>query len=207
MIYVTIVFEDELSEAVMSRILSEFSDKYQISHKYPGHGFGYLKTNIKGFNQASVVNPHFMLTDLDRYECPSELLNDWIDFTVNPDFIFRIAVREVESWLLADVMGLSKFFNISPAKFPSNPDGLIDPKEVLIKLAKRSRKREIREDIVPVNQNASIGPNYNGCLSLFVYNFWSFEEAAKRSESLQRTCQKLKDFEESAGKFSSHTTN
>jgi len=194
MIYVNLTYEDDLSEAVMSRILSEFPDKFQILHKYPGHGFGYLKSSIKGFNQASAIVPYFMLTDLDRYKCPLELINDWIDFTVNPGFIFRIAIREVESWLLADIKGLSKYFHISANLIPLEPEGLMDPKEVLINLAKRSRKRNIREDIVPVNQYASIGPNYNGCLSEFVYKFWNIWEAANKSKSLQRTLLKLNDF-------------
>jgi len=194
MIYITLVFEDDLSEAVMIKILEQFSDKYEVYQSYQGNGFGYLKTNIKGFNQASIVNPHFMLTDLDNYDCPIALKNDWIDFEIRNNFIFRIAVREVESWLLADRKGLSKFFNVSIINFPPNPDLVIDPKNTLIQLAKRSNKREIREDIVPINRNATIGPNYNGCLTEFVYKYWSFDNAKLLSNSLRKTYEKLRDF-------------
>lgn len=194
MIYVTLVYEDELSEAVMNKILNHFPKKYEVFNTYSGHGFGYLKTNIKGFNQASIVNPHFMLTDLDKYECPISLINEWINFDLNKNFIFRVAVREVESWLLADIEGFSQFLNISTANFPDNPDKEKDPKNTLIKLSKRSKKRDIKEDILPINDNASIGPNYNGCLSEFVYNHWNIKNAIKRSESLKRTFIKLKDF-------------
>lgn len=194
MIYVTLVFEDDLSEAVMIRILNDFAGKYEIAEKYSGNGFGYLKTNIRGFNQASLVNPYFMLTDLDNYECPMALKTDWIDFSPNPEFIFRIAVREVESWLLADREGFSGFLNVSLANFPVNPDAEPDPKNKLIQLAKRSKKRTIGEDIVPLNQNARIGPNYNGCLSQFVLKFWNIQNAVLQSESLRRTYLKLKNF-------------
>lgn len=194
MIDVTLVYEDDLSEAVMIQILNHFQEKFNIYRSFSGHGFGYLKSNIRGFNQASKINPHFMLTDLDMYECPVELRNEWIDFPLNKNFIFRIAVREVEAWLLADVENLSLFFSVSQVNFPLNPEIEADPKNTLIQLAKRSRKREIREDVVPINRNASIGPNYNGCLSEFVFKHWNIENAVSRSESLSRTIKRLKDF-------------
>jgi len=196
MVYITLVFEDELSEAVMNQLLKCFPGKYCINSSYSGHGFGYLKTNVRGFNQASIVNPHFMLTDLDTCECPVALINDWINFPLNHNFIFRIAVREVESWLLADIEGLSRFFNISVANFPRNPDNERDPKNTLIQLAKRSRKRSIKEDIVPINDNASIGPNYNGCLSEYVFQFWDIENALLRSPSLKKAFDRLREFEQ-----------
>jgi hypothetical protein len=196
MIYITLVYEDDLSEAVMTQILNQFPDKYEIYNSYSGNGFGYLKTNIKGFNQASIVNPHFMLTDLDNYECPVELRNDWVNFELEPNFIFRVAVREVESWVLADREGFSHFLNVSIANFPLNPDIEPDPKNTLIQLAKRSNKRAIKEDIVPKNQNAKIGPNYNGCLSEFVFKSWNIENAILQSESLRRAYLKLRDFQQ-----------
>jgi hypothetical protein len=178
----------------MSKILFQFPDKYEIYQSYSGQGFGYLKKNIKGFNQASIINPHFMLTDLDRYECPMALRNDWIDFELKQNFIFRIAVREVESWILADRESLSRYFNVPITNFPTNPDLEADPKNTLIQLARRSKKREIREDIVPITNNATIGPNYNGCLSEFVFKYWRIERAILNSESLKRTYLKLRDF-------------
>lgn len=193
-IYITIIHEDELSEAVMTRLLQQFEDKFEIVHSYPGNGFGYLKKNIRGFNQAAMVNPHFMLTDLDNYPCVIQLKDEWINFDVNRNFIFRIAVREVESWILADRKGIAAYFNIPVVLVPDTPDLLQDPKNTLIQLAKRSRKRVIREDIVPINANASIGPNYNGCLSEFVYKSWDIEQAITRSPSLLKAYNQLKSF-------------
>lgn len=179
----------------MIRLLSEFKNKYTISNTYPGYGFGYLKKNIRGFNQASLVTPYFMLTDLDTYSCPLDLIKEWIKFPVHPNFIFRIAVREVESWLLADIDGLSAYFQVSKSNFPLQPDLENDPKNTLIQLAKRSRKRKIREDIVPVNTNASVGPNYNGCLMEFVLEKWKIHKAMKRSRSLQKAYARLDMFQ------------
>lgn len=194
MIFITLVFEDDLSESIMTQILKQFPDKYEIYQRYSGNGFGYLKSNIKGFNQAAVVNPHFMLTDLDNYECPVALINDWIDFDLKDNFIFSIAVREAEAWILADREGLSRFFNVALANFPTKPDLEPDPKNTLINLARRSNRRNIREDIVPINANASIGPNYNGCLTQFVFSDWNINNALLHSESLNRAFQKIRNF-------------
>lgn len=192
--YINLVYEDDLSEAVMTKLLMYSSENFCIHNSYSGHGFGYLKSNIKGFNQASKVLPHFMLTDLDNFECPLELIHEWIDFPLHPDFVFRIAVREVEAWLLADIEGLARFFKISEANFPHQPENENDPKQKLIQVAKRSRIRSIKEDIVPINENAAIGPNYNSRMTEFVNNVWNIESAIKRSKSLEKALTKLKNF-------------
>lgn len=194
MVYINLVYEDDLSEAVMYKLINHFGDKYTVHNTYSGHGFGYLKSNIKGFNQASVVSPFFMLTDLDNYNCPLSLINDWINFPLNSNFIFRIAVREVEAWLLADIEGLSEYFKVSSVNFPISPESEIDPKNTLIHLARRSRIRKIREDVVPINENAAIGPNYNGCLTEFVIKHWNVETALLRSKSLLKAFNRLENF-------------
>ena len=136
-----------------------------------------------------------MLTDLDNYDCPPELINEWMNFKPNPGLIFRIAVREVEAWLLADIEGLAAFFKISSANFPREPEKKSDPKKALIKLAEKSRIRRIKEDILPLNPNASIGPNYNSRLAEFVFNHWNIGSALNRSESLKKAYKKLEEFE------------
>jgi hypothetical protein len=191
MIYINLASEDDLSEAVMTRLLSHFGNKFSVVNTYSRQGFGYLKSNLKGFNQAAAHTPFFVLTDLDQHICPSALLNDWINFDVNSGLIFRIAVREVESWLLADIRGLATFLRISANNFSKNPDDIPDPKNELIRLAAKSRNRILREDIVPINEGAVIGPNYNGALMPFVFNSWDIAEAQKFSRSLAKTLRSL----------------
>ena len=107
------------------------------------------------------------------------------------NFIFRIAIKEVESWLLADREGFAEFTGVSIVNIPQNPDLENDPKQTLINIARRSRKREIREDIVPINDNAQIGPNYNDCLMKYVLKYWDISRASSQSESLRRAIQSL----------------
>lgn len=53
---------------------------------------------------------------------------------------FRIAVREVEAWLLADAEQAAGFLAVPLARIPAEPETLPDPKATLIALAGRSRK-------------------------------------------------------------------
>lgn len=194
-ITVNLVFEDELSEYVLSKLISCFENKYQSSYSYNGHGFGYIKSKINGFNQACKAIPFLVLTDLDNHACPVQLRNEWFTSTPHPNMIFRIAVKEVESWLLADIEGFSKYTGVSETNFPRNPELENNPKQALINIANRSRKRDIREDIVPINVNAQIGPNYNGRLMDFVFNHWNIDRAMNRSESLRRAYRRLEVFQ------------
>lgn len=74
-------------------------------------------------------------------------------------------------------------------------DDILDPKQFLLNNAKKSRKRRLKEDIVPrVGSTAKIGPNYNARLSDFVRNSWDVHRAIKCSESLNRAFRKLQEF-------------
>lgn len=190
-----LVCEDDLSEFVLKRLLNCFEGKFDVGYSYSRGGYSYIKSNINGFNQACISTPFFVLTDLDNCPCPGELVTSWLKRPMHENMIFRVAVREVESWLLADIDGLSDFIGVSKANFRRDPENLTDPKGNLINLTRRSRRRDIREDIVPINEHASIGPNYNGRLMQFVFNKWDINRAMTRSQSLRKAYQRLKTFE------------
>ncbi|MBS1749548.1 MAG: hypothetical protein JST63_06570 [Bacteroidetes bacterium] len=192
---INLVFEDELSEFIMSKLLHCFGNKYYTGVSYNGFGNGYIKTNIKGFNEAATGIPFFVLTDLDNNPCAPYVINDWLNKPIRPNLIFRIAIREVESWLLADTEGVAEYFGVSKSLVSATPELLPDPKRALINLAKKCRKRIVREDIIPINENASIGPNYNGRLMEFVFDYWNVNNAMAKSESLRRAYKALDDFQ------------
>lgn len=188
-----LVFEDEISEFVMMKIAEE-SKKYFVANSYSEGGFGYIKKNIGGFNEAARGCPFFVLTDLDTVDCAPTLIDGWLGKSAHPNLIFRIAVREVEAWLLADIEGFSKFTGLSEANFRDNTEEIADPKAELLQLVKRCRIRKIREDILPKNEFAIVGPNYNGRLGEFVMKHWSISRAMKRSDSLKRAMLHLSTF-------------
>jgi len=197
---INLVFEDELSEFIMSKLLQCFGNKYYTGVTYNGFGFGYIKSNINGFNEAAIGVPFFVLTDLDNSPCAPYIVNNWLNKPVRPNLIFRIAIKEVESWLLADTEGIAGYFGVSKSLISVTPELVPDPKRALINLARKCRKRAIREDIVPINENATIGPNYNGRLMEFVFDYWNVDNAVPHSDSLRRTYKALKDFQYSVPK-------
>lgn len=192
---VTLAVEDALSEAVLRALLRQSRNLYAVGPCYRRNGFGYLKKKIDGFNNAAKGTPFFVLTDLDKTECPPTLISEWLSQPRHPNFMLRVAVREVESWVLADASAFAAFLGIDPTTIPSNADGIADPKRFLIKLAAKSPKSDIRRDIVPpAGSSRTQGPDYNGRLIGFVQTHWSPARARKRSSSLARTIGALNTF-------------
>lgn len=184
---VYIATEDELSEVVLTRLLVFTNRAYSIGTAFRRGGYGYLKRTIEGWNRAAASRPMMILTDLDKAPCASKLISDWLEQPVHPNLVIRIAVREVESWLLADSRGLATYLRVNARLIPEHPDELPDPKAILIGLAEKSRSNEIKSRLVPKrNSTAKQGPDYNSCLAGFVTNSWNIESAVERSPSLRR---------------------
>ncbi len=196
-VYINLAFEDSLSEAVIRQMLVQSGRSYKIHRCFSNNGNGYLRAKIDGFNQASKYMPFLVLTDLDStYNCPIELRNDWLPLNKqHSNLLFRIAVKEVESWVLAHRNAFSKFLGITKDLIPIKVDELRDPKQTLINLAKRCRYREIREGIIPrLNSTAKQGPDYNGQLVRFVEKNWNVNQAKINSPSLYRSLEAVKRF-------------
>jgi len=192
---IDIVFEDALSKAVIQKIFFLLKPPIQIGHSHSRGGNDYIRRNLKSFNLAAKGSPFFVLTDLDRAPCPPSLIQSWLGMPRHPNLLFRIAVCEVESWVLADRKAFSAFLGVPINRLPINPDQLIKPKAALIDLVKKSKKKRLIEDIVPKpGSTAKIGRNYNGRLTAFVLERWDAHQAARNSESLCRTMRRLAQF-------------
>ena len=166
---INLAVEDNLSEELLKCLLRQSGKTFAIGTCYGRSGFGYLKKTINGFNNAAKGTPFFVLTDLDSCECAPALIDDWLNAAKHKNLIFRVAVREVESWLLADRSSFSKFLGISQNLVPVTPDDEQDPKQCIINLAKKSRRSNLRDAIVPPPlSTAKIGPNYNVKLIQFL---------------------------------------
>ena len=193
---VSLAVEDDLSDGVLRRVLSHVDRTYAVGTTYGKNGFGYLKSTVHGWNRAAVGKPFVLLTDLDSYACPTALIHDWLRDPLNPNLIFRVAVREVEAWLLADRENFSRFLRVRESAMPNDVETLVDPKATLVSLANRSPVREIRERIAPRRgSTAKQGPDYNGCLLGFVDKTWSISAASVQCRSLARTVEKLSKFQ------------
>jgi hypothetical protein len=148
-------------------------------------GYGTLKIRTPNYDRMGANGlPVLMLTDLDADPCPSGKVADWLGRAPSRGFLFRICVREVEAWLLADREALAGFLKISEDKIPYAPERLADPKASLIKLAKAA-PRKIRLGLTPIG-SAKIGPEYNELLAGFIADSWSIDRAVTCAPSLQR---------------------
>lgn len=193
---INLAMEDALSEAVVQKVLRNSQREYAPRTIYNRGGYGYLRRIIPGFNNAAKGTPFLVLTDLDTYDCPASLIADWLTAPKHVNLLLRVAVTEVEAWLLADRQGIAEFLGVSPEVVPEHPETLSDPKRTLVNLACRSRKREIKKDICPgQNSTRQVGPNYNPQLVSFVEKVWNLDVARANAESLDRLVQRLQSFQ------------
>jgi hypothetical protein len=187
-----VAIEDRLSEAVATKVAKHVLGEEVFLKSIVGNGFGSLRRKLPNFRNASRQYPVWLLTDLDRWPCPVALINEWTGGAALPaNFSLRVAVREIESWLLADRSELAEFLGVSNAKIARNPDSINDPKRYLVNLA-RAGRRAIREDIVPRKGSAaSQGFGYNVRLCEFVEQAWSPDRASGESRSLEKAMMRL----------------
>lgn len=185
------VYEDVLHKVTIEKILTSiFNQKYYIESYYPGRGFGSIKNNINSFNRASAKATYLVLVDLDKEKCPSKIIRDWLTDSKNDNLLFRIAVKEVESWIVGDVKNFAKFLHLRESKLKTNVDTIKDPKKYIFNLVKESRIRQL-SGICPEG-NGRIGNDYNEKLVKFVNNAWNPRYAMKNSLSLKRTIDRLR---------------
>ena len=180
---------------VAKKIIAIRPADFHIAGVLQRGGFGYLKAKIKSFNESAKSQAFFVLTDLDNAPCAPALTESWLPKPQHANLIFRVAVREVEAWLLADRTAIAGFLGVKESAVPSDVESLPDPKRALIDLARRSKIARVKSALVPrVGSTAKIGPDYNACLSQFVLHHWNQEEAARTSKSLRQALRQVRSF-------------
>ncbi|MFN0305933.1 MAG: hypothetical protein ACKVQU_36900 [Burkholderiales bacterium] len=179
--------EDALSETVGRRIVDDTGSGLAVCQLLRRDGFGYLRARLRNFCEIARHTPVLLLTDLDTKECPATLIEDWSRGDAIPKrLLIRVAVRQVESWLLADRDGMARLLKISVRQLPRDPDALPDAKRSLLQLAQRA-PRAIRDDLVAESgATAAQGLGYNAVLSNFVRTSWDPSQAELFSHSLAR---------------------
>lgn len=184
--------EDRLSEAVGKKILHHTLGNGLSIRTMNGQGFGYLAMKIKSFAEISNRYPVLVLTDLDHKDCAPSLRSKWLkDVTVPKKMVFRVAVREIEAWLLADRDGIARFLGVSRARVPGNVEQISQPKEALLALA-RGARRELREDLLPRKGSQAVqGLGYNLRMGQFVGEHWNIDQARMGSDSLDRAIKRI----------------
>jgi hypothetical protein len=185
---ITAAVEGDVDEAVVRCLIEHIQAK--TCAVYGRTGKSHLQRRLSGYNQAARFSPWIVLVDLDHdAECAPPFRDSWL-----PDpsqyMCFRIAVRAVEAWLMADREHLARFLSVEIARIPQNVEAVDHPKLTMVEIARHSRPREIREDMIPrTGSGRVVGPAYTARLIEFVVgarNGWRPKIAAERSQSLKR---------------------
>lgn len=177
--------EGPLDEAVLARLVSDLGGS--LHRVYGRNGKSALLDRLPAFNHAAQHSAWLVLVDLDDDDVCAPPYRTRI--LPNPSRLMhlRVAVREVEAWLLADRIGLARFLSVPAARMPQLPELEPSPKRTIVALARRSGRRDIRQDLVPRPPSGrTAGPGYVPFLTEFVRSHWDPAAAELRSDSLRR---------------------
>ncbi|HLM00878.1 MAG TPA: hypothetical protein VK400_07460 [Pyrinomonadaceae bacterium] len=193
MAVINLLVEGEIDEVVAHKIICELG--HQVGACYGKQGHGYIKNKLRAFNKSANNICYLALVDFmdTGYNCPPEVISNWLPHK-NALMIFRVVVREIESWLLADRKNIAKFLNVGVEKIPVHPESENDPKQKLVNIAGNSRSSKIRNSLVPEqNSTAQVGKLYSSEIKRFVFDFWDVKSARLNSPSLDKCLLRLEE--------------
>lgn len=186
--------EGDIDHAVAARLISLAG--HTFGDCYGKRGVHFVTARIDGYAARRRFHGRAMLVLVDlmdlRLECGANLSARLVSGDTPAGFMVRGVMREIESWLLADRAAIAQFLAVAPSLIPSNPESIVDPKLEVVNLARRSRRRTIRESLVPdPGMSGVIGPGYTSDLVQFVHHNWRPELARKNADSLDRCLRRL----------------
>lgn len=178
-------------DLVVARRLVEFTG-HSVGPGPGAHdGAPALDAALPGYRKAAQHVPWFVLRDLDQHVCAPGLV-ERIAPHRPPQMLVRIVVRAIESWFFADAESLAMFLSVPRSKVPRNPDEDPWPKRSMVNLARLSRSREIRRDMVPSEGSQRYyGAGYAACMVEYAERHWRPEIARTVSPSLERAIKAL----------------
>lgn len=188
--------EGDMDEAAAIRIIEAAGHTHGTC--FGKRGCSYIAKKIKNFNLTAQDIHYLTLVDfMDAQQmdaqlgCPPELISTWLPYRL-PKMLFRIVVRELESWLLADRNNLAKFLKINIALLPFAPEGINDPKRSLVNLARKSKSVRVRDALVPnAGSTAQVGKLYVSEMKIFISEYWDIESARENAQSLDKAMRSL----------------
>lgn len=188
-----LVGEDDLCAALAQALVAQSGKAARIEHCAVTDGFGPFRARVEAMNNvAQRVMPVLMVADADQAPCPVTQLKAWLPHNPSNRLALRLAVREAEAWAMADHEGFAEFARLSPAQLPPEPESLSNPKQVLLKLIARCKRRDLRDEMLPGKRDRSpVGLGYNIHLKDFVSHYWLAERAASRAPSLARAMPRI----------------
>ena len=183
--------EGAVDESVLRRLVGHAGATLGVV--YGKNGKPSLRRGIQGYNAAAHWAPWVVLVDLNHdADCAPPFRAQWLP---NPaqGMCFRAVVREIEAWLFADRERLARFLRVPQSRIPLDPEAVEYPKQTMVNIARHSRRREIREDMIPRPRSGrQVGPAYTSRLVEFTETEWRPAVAAENSDSLRRCLARLR---------------
>jgi hypothetical protein len=186
-VVVAAAVEGITDEALLKRVCTYVGA--QLDTVYGKTGKSGVLRSLRGYNNSARFRHWIVILDLDSdADCAPSALRQWLS-DPSPLMCLRLAVRELEAWILSDPERVAEFLRVHAGRIPQNPSTLPDPKESLISLARLSRRSDIREDIVPRQGSGQrVGPAYASRIIEFLQDErsgWRPEVAETNSSSLR----------------------
>jgi hypothetical protein len=189
---ILLVGEDQLCCALGERLIQHCLPDWSLAlPPINKRGRSHLVAALPRYIEQARLQPVLCIADTDS-DCVRDLRSKWLPRTPTDHFMLRLAETEAESWALADASAFADAFAVPRTKVPNNPDGLSDPKMTVLTLARRSKRRQIRQEVVSAFDQNKPGTGYNEHLCSFVRLRWRPSEAVKQSKSLQRAAASLR---------------
>ncbi len=194
-IEISLLVEGIVDELVVRKIVGEIGG-YSIGPVYK-YSQPIFRKKVQAYNNAARHFPWLAVMDMDRFNgCPGDLARAVLS-TPAKNMVFRIAVHEIESWIMADAKALSDFLKIDKRQVPDDTDSIEDAKQSLIGLARKSSSSIIREKLVPrQGSTSSVGSGYTACITELMEEHWSLSRSIRecRSASLNSAYRRLELF-------------
>lgn len=183
---IVVVGEDALCCVLGERLVRECLPRWQLAGRpIDTGGVSRLRASLPRYaNVAQHLHPVLCVADTDG-RCAAELVRAWLPESAQR-LVLRLAVPEAESWTMADSEGFATALGVPPGKVPREPDRVNDAKAEVLGLARRSRIRAIRSEVVSALDPERPGSGYNLHLCRFVREAWRMPAAVERSPSLRR---------------------
>lgn len=159
---IAVISEDAVTQALLHKCISHYLPARKIVRTEVKNGRGNVQREIPSYIALSSVMPVVLGVDLDQDRCAPSLLNSWgVKPTQAPQLLLRVAVREAESWLLADRQRLAKYIGAKTDDITKDPDSLVDPKIEFLSHVYRTSTPELRGRLLPRNfgKHPRIGPS------------------------------------------------
>ena len=183
--FATVVVEGATDVPVARRLLEDAGLGAGTVHVTRGKAR--LDGRLTGYNAAARHADWLVLRDLDQDRaCAPDLVRALLP-RASSGMHFRVAVRSIEAWLMADERALTSYFRLRREAIPADTEAIDDPKRAVGDIARGSRDRSTVQDMGPAaGTTARVGPGYAARIIEFALTRWRPGVAARRNRSLAK---------------------